>query len=285
MHFASQEALRDSAELVGTLTRIKPDFMDRLSDLTEHSVSNDSRLAEAYENAAWLIPKPSEGQRGVVLMIGNGGFETASSMLPPEYPFIVCDRSASNLFVQRIILETVRNHPTKKGFWGMLNQFGEDFDGLLSRDEADVSRLSIGGSYDRQQEYWGDASTVPYFLKSERTYRTARQSLLDRSVGFRHINLSLPHEVQAFADDLCSQNTQVLGANATNAYAEGWAGPINSLEFARRIPFHPDAVVMDSVGGGGLVSVPFTLSEWIEAKQRYARERGYTSRLLDNTIA
>jgi len=251
-------------ELAEALTYITPGFTEEVFDsyyVSDHPVANDFGLAESYEKAAGLMPEPSEGKQGVALIVGNGGFETAVRFLPSETPIIICDMSASNLFTQRVILETIRNCPTVAGFQEAIEQFGEDFIGLRSKGTPEMPEFdSLDVRYEDQETRWNHG-VIPYFLHSEQAYDAARNDLLQQAIGFREINLRDVEDRDALAADLTAQNAEVTLLNATNVFAVGWAGPDSGIGLATRLPFNTHAMVMDS-NGGNLESQVHKIEAW-----------------------
>jgi len=269
------ESRANPAELGEALTYIRPNFTVEASDsfyVCDHPIANDAHLAETYGSAAELMPEPSEGKQGVVLIVGNGAFEMLGHYIPPEYAVLICDRSSTNLLTQRIVLESMRNALTAEEFLEAMEQFGEDYVGLQSKGvpEYTVSD-AIGQRYRDQLHEWDNV--IPYFLESEDAYSAARDALLQRAIGFRHIDLQSTDEMDTLAVDLNAQNAEVVLLNATNAFAVNWARPDSGAELTKRIPFNPDAVVMDSTGGA-LTSRAYRLGEWHADKEEAAKDFG-----------
>jgi hypothetical protein len=63
----------------------------------ESTVASDRDLAKSYLSAAEHLPEPTEGRQGVILIVGNGAFEMAAQILPPEHAFIILANGASKL--------------------------------------------------------------------------------------------------------------------------------------------------------------------------------------------
>jgi len=261
----------DPAAMAASLTHINEGFMHealRPHPVIEgYPVANDRQLAESYQVAAERMPDPSEGKQGVVLLVGNGAFEMAAQMLPPEHAFVICANGATTLGIQRVILETIRNCPTVEEFQEAIHGFDEEFARLqLAADPSATPLSPVSSRYEGQQVKWND-SVIPYFLTSEDAYTAARDALADRPIAFRQIDLREVDEVDALAADLTAQNAEVVGANVTNVYGLGWAQPDAGNELVQRLPFHADAPILDSVGGT-MNSEVYTQEDWVARNEQ-----------------
>jgi len=269
------------AELAAALTYIGPVFTAEALDpeghaerpQADHPVTNEHDLAESYQLATGLMPPPSEGKQGVALIVGNGAFETAAQLIPVETPIIMCDVNAANLLTQRIILETVRNAPTAIEFLKAIGQFSDDYVGLPTRVNEKWAPLPLGERYRIIEQQWASQS-IPYFLQSQQAYETAREALMQRAIGFRHIDLRDFSQHDAFAADLADLGAEVTLLNATNAFDLAWAGPDCGVELAERLPFHSNALVMDS-SANFLRSQVYRLDEWTEHNEKTAKANGF----------
>ena len=272
-------SMAESVELAAALTYIRSDFageaVDPLYD-SQHPVANDTYLAESYMQAAERLPQPSEGKQGVALIVGNGGFETAAQLIPGEIPIIICDVSAATLFTQRIILETIREAPAPIEFLSAMEQFGEDYAGLPSVSREEDWPEPIGKRCQTQAARW-NSQPVPYFLHSQQAYETAREALMERSIGFRQIDFRNTDQHDVLAADLTAQNAEVALLNGTNAFSSPWSSLKTGIELAERLPFNSGVVVIDS-SDAFLQSQVYGLDEWIAFKKRvFAEMEDFTS--------
>jgi hypothetical protein len=130
--------------------------------------------------------------------------------------------------------------------------------------------------YELQQAKWDEQNVLPYFLSSEEAYTATRDNLLVRTMAFRQIDLREIDEMDAFAADLTTLNAEVVGANVTNVFSTLWAYPDAGLEFIERMPFHPDAQIIDSAANtaGSRAYLPIELIAHYEELVRNAHRHG-----------
>ncbi len=235
-------------------------------------------MRASYAEIDGVLPRPSEGNSGAFLIVGNGAFESAAQILPPDTAIVICDINPGNLLLQRTILDTVQKAETRDEFLRGLDEvtrtladtYQERYDiegpeGLPIRNMAyRVSSHDEPSEYGKVEETWG-TDDPPFFLSSDDAYVRARTRLLSHTIAFRQIDLREEDQVDRFGQELRDAHVGVIGANFTNVFEEGHAGHAKGRAFMDAIPVAPDAPIISSaIYDQAPVSEVMTMLEWRE---------------------
>lgn len=269
------------------LTDVGDDFTRTLMSFEQrdevYPISVDHRLGLAYVEAFSRIPG-KEVEKPVVMVVGNGSFETAAQLFPEDATVIMCDNNPATLFLQRAILEVMRNSETRDEFEPTLYQTSSSLVGWLRERvrggyAAQYSNLDV--YYRHQAMNWekGMASDEAaeahpkHFLASDEAYSRARAGMLEHSFAFRLIDFRSQDQVGRLAGELLQSGAEVVCANVTNVFSGSWAGPESAEYFLRTIPFATREAARIIASHDTLLGKALTLPEWNEWVQRRLAER------------
>lgn len=223
-------------------------------------VSNDSHAGIAYAEAALRRPEVV-GQQAVTLLVGHASFETATLLIPESDVILFCDRDPWNLFMQKMHIELIKQNPDLASFRAAEDVFIDQFGRLFSEYKGDgymISPRTVKTDYfERRAQSWNDGNDpggneIPHFLSSEEQYRAVRERIENGNFAFYVAHLGDEDEVKKLGGVLAQYNCVIAEANLTNVLNRRYTGS-NPLQIFENLPWHPDAVCIDSHFGEGFL--------------------------------
>lgn len=242
-------------------------------DFTEHvltqprdatfPISNDAELFPAYEVAVEHLPEPSPGTSGVVLLVGNGSFETASKLFPPELPIIFCDIDATTLLVQRVIIEALEQCNSPEDFKRSIDHTGYYLRRTLAKMGASkLPDTDFVQLYTCQFINGWSGEDAEHFLDSDEAYMEARAATAIRSYGFALVNLANQYVLKDFGERLAESGLSIVCANVTNVFDNRFAGVEGARHAKQLLPFAPGAQIISSTTKNHLIAQTTPLEKW-----------------------
>ena len=225
--------------------------------------SNDYNLGIAYpallrsrEASGSLVPPA--GTTYATLIVGNGSFEAAVEHIPERDLVLFCDSNPATLFVQRLIIETIKGAADLDEFNESIRQVISGIPDLVfGRDAgvkttADVAQKFIDSYFERASDWDGswqkggpDSRAQPFFTRNNGAFLRAKAGIMNRVFAFYLVDISSDTSLEAFGEVLQENGVVIAGANMTNVLDAGYAAH-SSQSLQQCLPWHPDAHVLET---------------------------------------
>lgn len=224
--------------------------------------SNDRGLGWAYQRARKerdnQLDILSMSQNTATMIVGNGSFESACEMIPREDIVLFCDINPLTLFIQRALVETIKNEPDLDSFY---RSKVELFDSMyrVAREVLRFSSVSsifipdvLDQEYEGRKKLWlqeepADSAQAPiYFTDSEEAYHQARKGIIERTFGYYLIDFNSRAELSYLATVLRANNVELRQANVSNVFTSSYYASRGLDNFKKILPWCKNPVMIEN---------------------------------------
>jgi len=208
--------------------------------------NNDWMFGTAAKRAAgsvYVLPEHAS----VYMAVGNGGFESMSTLLPSEVAFLHVDRDPQVLAANRIARLAILESDSREEFFYKLNSYPDVATGRAG-DMAETWQEK----YLYQRFQWSIVGRFTpwlskHFLSTERSFSAAREALSSREVAYFAMDIFDSEQRQLLGEKLAKAGAKIAILNLTNVMDPYYnRDRVSVSEIVEDLPTSEELIIMQS---------------------------------------